>query len=64
MNQINVQLIEDFIKKNHLTKTSFCRLCKISLSRLHSILSGKDIYISALFRIANIMNIRVCELFC
>ena len=35
MQKINVELISNFINKNNLTKTKFCKLCGISLKTLN-----------------------------
>ncbi len=62
-NVVNVQKIKRYVEKNSLTKSSFCKLCKISVATLNRIYGGKDFYLCALFKIAKAMGVRVCELF-
>lgn len=60
---VNTQKIIEYIDVNNLTKTDFCKLCKISISTFNRILSGKDFYLATLFKIAKIMQVNVCNLF-
>ncbi len=62
-NVVDVRKIKEFQKGNGLSKTSFCKLCKISVATLNRIYSGKDFYLITLFKIAKAMGVRVCELF-
>ena len=38
MKGINYQLILDYIKNNKLSKSDFCKVCKISIGTLNNIL--------------------------
>lgn len=60
---IKTAIITDYLTANHLTKKEFCRQCKISTSTLYKIMHGKNFYLSALFRIARIMNMQAYQLF-
>ncbi|MBQ8374121.1 MAG: helix-turn-helix transcriptional regulator [Clostridia bacterium] len=61
---INLQLINDFMQKQNLSKTKFCKLCKISPITFNKIVSGNTrFYITALWKIARVMKIRIHELF-
>lgn len=62
-NNINTKLIEEYIKKNNLSKIKFCKQCKISYSTLLRILNNGDFKIIALFKIARVMNVKVYNLF-
>lgn len=62
-NIVDVQLIKEFQEKNRLSKTRFCKTCKISVATLNKIYCGKDFNLIALFKIAKVMGVRVCELF-
>lgn len=62
LNVIKTDLIKNFIKENGLTIAKFCELCKISPSTLYRIFNGKNFILVALFKIACIMKVRVCEL--
>ena len=62
-NNINVKLIKEYINNNNLSKTKFCKQCKISYSTLMRILNNGDFYIIALFKIARVMNVKVYNLF-
>lgn len=62
--EIKAELITVFMKTNKLTKTAFCKLCKISLSTLNSILANtENLKITALFKIARVINLQIYELF-
>ena len=63
-NQVNKQLILNYLFENKLTKKKLCELAKISPITLHKILTGKENFrIIALFKIAKTMNIEVHRLF-
>ena len=42
---LNVEIIEEYIRNNGLTKRSFCEQCKISISTLYRILRKKQCYL-------------------
>ncbi len=61
---INIGLIGNFIETNKLSKTKFCKLCKISYGTMQKIFLNKyNFKINSLFKIARIMKIEVCKLF-
>lgn len=61
---IKMEVIEQFMKEKGLTRTQFCKLCKISYGVFLKIERGEaTVRISALFRIAKIMGIPIKELF-
>lgn len=60
---VNTQLIKNYINDNKLTKTAFCKRCKISIGTLNRIFSEKNVDIRAIFKIARIMNKNICDLF-
>lgn len=60
----NNDLINNYIKEQGLSKQKFCKMCKISVGTLNKVLLNKDnVGIIALFKIARVLNIRICELF-
>ena len=61
--KLNINLIFEFLNKNRLTKTEFCRQCKISPSTFYRIIKGKDFRLDALFKIAKIMNLKLHQFF-
>ena len=62
--KINIQLIETFIKENKLSKTRFCKLCKISPRSYQKIVSGDfRIRLTSLFKIARTLRVPICTLF-
>ncbi|MBQ8909231.1 MAG: hypothetical protein IJY90_02990 [Clostridia bacterium] len=64
-NEINAEMILNYIKENNLTKTSFCKLCKIGLDTFERIMSNiRNYRIIALFKIARVMKIGVYQMFC
>lgn len=63
-NTIKVELIENFIKDNNLSKSKFCEMCKISQSTLNKIITNNENFrIIALFKIARVLKIQVFEMF-
>lgn len=62
-NFVNIKLICNFIRSNQLSKSKFCKLCKISMSTLNRIMTGKKFFLSSLFRIAKTINVPICTLF-
>lgn len=62
--KINTKLIEDYIKENNLTKTEFCKLCKISTKTLYKILLYKSKFsLIEIFKLARVMNISIINFF-
>lgn len=62
--EINAELIKNFMTKNKISKTRFCRICHISPGTLKKIMNNeKNFNIVALFRIARFMGLKVIELF-
>lgn len=61
-NAVNTTIIDSYIKANNLSKTKFCKLCKISVDTFNRIITNRDFYLVSLFRIAKTMNVYLCEL--
>ncbi len=61
--KLNVQIIEEYIKTNNLTKKDFCKQCNISVSTFYRIMHGKDFNLLSLFRIAKNMNVPIHKFF-
>ncbi|MBR5191951.1 MAG: hypothetical protein IKW33_00900 [Clostridia bacterium] len=63
-NTINVEIIEKFLISNKISKTTFCKMCKISPITLKKIMAKDDnIEIVALFKIAKVIKIQVYQMF-
>ena len=63
-NLIKTEIFENYMKKNNLSKTAFCKLCKISPSVLKKIMNNQNnFYIIALFRIARVIKMEVYQMF-
>lgn len=61
---IRTELIYVFIKTHNLTKTEFCKKCKISLSTLNKILEGEDkISPLTIGKIAGTMHLRLHQMY-
>ncbi len=41
-NIIKTELIENFVKENNLSKSKFCKMCKISQSTLYKIMTNGE----------------------
>lgn len=64
MRIIKTDLIKNYLKEENISKTKFCKLCKISVTTLNKILSNKENFrIIALFKIAKQIKLQVFELF-
>ncbi len=63
-NLIKAKVIDKFMKENKMSKSKFCKLCKISLSSFNKLMSGSlNFGIIILFKIAKMLKIEVYELF-
>ena len=63
-NTIKIEIIKNFMLKRGISKTKFCKMCKISPSTLNKILSNDDnFYIIALFKIAKVIKVKVYQMF-
>ena len=63
-NIIKTELIIDYLKSNNLSKSKFCKLCKISYRTLNKILLGDTNFeVIALFRIAKMLGIQIHTIF-
>ena len=57
------EIIENYLIENKISKTEFCKLCGISVYTLEKITNNKDYDISALFKIAKVVKIKVYQMF-
>ena len=63
-NTIKTELIENFINDNNLSKSKFCKMCKISQSTLNKIMiNSENFRLIALFKIARVLKIQVYQMF-
>lgn len=63
-NRVNIKVINNFIKENKLSKGSFAKQCKISVSTLSKILQGNDnVGLLAVYKIARVIKIELHEMF-
>ena len=63
-NKIKTEIIKRFIEENKISKTTFCKMCKISPSTLKKIFNKDDNFrIIALFKIARVIKIQVYQMF-
>ena len=63
-NMIKVEIIEKFMLENNISKTKFCKMCKISPSTLNKIMTNDDNFgIIALFKIARVIKVQVYQMF-
>ncbi len=49
----NHQLFLDYMRKNNLTKTEFCKLCGINKSTLSNIFNNKNVRLISALKIAD-----------
>ncbi|MBR5439898.1 MAG: helix-turn-helix transcriptional regulator [Clostridia bacterium] len=63
-NTIKIEIIEKYMLKNNISKTKFCKICKISPNTLNKIMANDfNFEIVALFKIARIIKIEVYQMF-
>lgn len=63
-NNIKTSLITNYMKKNKMTKTVFCKKCNISYNTLKKILKNQTNFrIVALFKVAKVLKTNICDLF-
>lgn len=63
-NTIKTEIIENFMVENKISKTKFCKMCKISPSTLNKIMTNDDNFgIIALFKIARVIKVQVYQMF-
>lgn len=61
---IKTYLIEEYLQKKNLSKTEFCRLCKISYPTLQKVFKQDfTVRIGVLFKIARQINLRLSDIF-
>ena len=60
-NQINTQIIFEYLKDNNLSKTAFCKQCNLSHITYEKIINGEDFGIVSLFKIARQLNRPICD---
>lgn len=64
MTMIKTEIIEHYITENKISKTEFCKRCRIGTQTLKKIYNNDDNFeIIALFKIARIIGVRICDLF-
>lgn len=65
MNNIvyNVEMVENYIKENKLTKKAFCEKCNISVTTLYKVLNNKNVYLGTIYRIAKVIHIELKNMF-
>lgn len=51
------------MQNNKMSKTKFCKVCKIGISTFNRIMNNKNFNLISLFKIAKTINVRICELF-
>ena len=63
-NTIKTEIIEKFMLENKISKTKFCKMCKISPNTLNKIIANDfNFEIIALFKIARVIKIEVYQMF-
>lgn len=64
MNTIKTEIIKNFMLENNISKTKFCKLCKISTGTFNKIIANEfNFEITALFKIARVIKIKVYKMF-
>lgn len=60
----NTELINNYLDENKLSKTDFCKQCRISIITLNKILTNNNnIGMISLFKVARTLDVVICDLF-
>lgn len=63
-NQINTELIKNYLKENKLSPSAFCKMCKIDYMCYKKIMDGKNNFrIGAIFKISRQLNLYLHQMF-
>lgn len=61
---IKTKIIKNYIIENKISKTKFCKMCKISTSTLNKILANNDNFRTIeLFKIARVIKVQIYQMF-
>lgn len=62
--KIKTEIFENFMKENNLSKSQFCKMCKISPSTFKKIMNN-DLHFctSALFKIEKTIKVKIFQMF-
>ncbi len=60
---IKTEVFEDYMKEHKLSKSRFCEVCGIGVATYNRIISRQNFRISALFKIAKVIKVEVCQMF-
>ncbi len=61
--QFNLEILEEYRQKNHLSKKAFCELCKINTQVYNKMLVHKlNFRFTAAIRVANLIGCKLSEL--
>lgn len=58
-NRVNASIIELYLKINDLSATAFCKKCGICRSTFKRIMTGKDFYLTALYKISIVIGLPI-----
>ncbi|MBQ3235231.1 MAG: hypothetical protein IJA97_03620 [Clostridia bacterium] len=61
--EFNSDLVINYLKKEKISKTKFCKDCKLSISTLNNMLAGKNFGLISLAKISIKMKRNLCEFF-
>ncbi len=62
--KINTKLILDYLQENKMSKSKFCKLCKISNVTYEKMMTGSlDFGVVSLFKVATVLNRQMHEMF-
>ena len=62
-NEVNTEIIDNYLKENKLSKTKFCKVCGISRGTLEKVMKNENVRITVLFKIARVLNVPIHQLF-
>ncbi len=62
-NEFNTEIIENYLKENKMSKTTFCKLCGVDPCTLMRIMNHENYGVNALFKIARVLKIQVYQMF-
>ncbi|MBD5100505.1 MAG: helix-turn-helix transcriptional regulator [Clostridiales bacterium] len=59
----NKKLVDDYIKKNNLSITKFCKLCHISPNTYKKLINNEDCRLNVALKISSFLDVSINEMF-
>ncbi len=61
--RFDTSIITNYMEENHLSKTKFCKLCKIGFCTLKKVLNHENFSLRILYKIACAVDVELSDFF-